>query len=222
MCSTLMPVVEVLAKTSLGLDLVLRGRAWVAVHHANVHACKSFESPRCGRTVLVLENAKQLYLKRERQLADLIEEEGAARWPASNMPASCRCDASVKAPRLWPKSSLSSKFSGNGAAVDGDERRHRVGCRAPMKRPRHQLFARRRFRPCTSAVVLKCCGHLAPWFGRSLLHRIRALREHVRPKTSRRLRNSPGGAAGCSRDEDCSRSSAFFSVRSTSSFLNGF
>ncbi len=63
----------------------------------------------------------------ERQLADLVEEERAAARPARSARA-WRRSAPVKAPRSWPKSSLSTSVSGiaaqltatNGAPARGD------------------------------------------------------------------------------------------------------
>ena len=59
---------------------------------------------------LLLQHAQQLHLEVERQLADLVEEERAAVGLLEE-PAAIGV-ASVNAPFLWPKSSLSRRFSG--------------------------------------------------------------------------------------------------------------
>ena len=55
----------------------------------------------------LLEHAQELRLDRERQLADLVEEHGAAVGRLEAGPA-CARSAPVNAPFSWPKSSLSS------------------------------------------------------------------------------------------------------------------
>ena len=57
----------------------------------------------------------------QRQLADLVEEQGAAVGLLEERRARRRV-APVKAPFSWPNSSLSSSVSGMRGAVDGDER----------------------------------------------------------------------------------------------------
>ena len=82
----------------------------------------------------LLERAQELRLHVERQLADLVEEERAAARLRRRGPCASAF-ASVKAPRAWPKSSLSRSGRGHRRAVDGDERpvlaaALRRGCRA--------------------------------------------------------------------------------------------
>ena len=57
-----------------------------------------------------LEHAQQLGLQVERQLANLVEEHGAAGGRLEH--ALARDTAPVKAPRSWPNSSLSSRLGG--------------------------------------------------------------------------------------------------------------
>ena len=73
-------------------------------------------SPPTGRTDALLQRAQELRLQGERQLADLVEEERAAvRLRRRGRVRGAR--ASVKAPRAWPKSSLSSSVSGIAAQL---------------------------------------------------------------------------------------------------------
>ena len=69
----------------------------------------------------LLQHAQELHLHLRADLADLVEEERAARWPPRRGRASAAL-APVNAPRSWPKSSLSRIDSGSARAVDGDER----------------------------------------------------------------------------------------------------
>ena len=80
----------------------------------------------------VLEHAQQLGLQAERHLADLVEEQRAARAPARSGPA-CAPSAPVNAPFSWPKSSLSSSVSGIAAqliATNGPAARPLSACSA--------------------------------------------------------------------------------------------
>ena len=87
----------------------------------------------------LLQRAQQLRLQRERQLADLVEEQRAA----VGLHEQARCGwlrASVNAPRTWPNSSLSSSASGMRRAVDRDERPLAAPA-ARVERARDQLLA---------------------------------------------------------------------------------
>ena len=77
----------------------------------------------------LLQHAQQLApAASSAQLADLVEEDACRRRPARSGP-SRRSTAPVKAPRSWPKSSLSSRLAGSARAVDRDERPRRArGC----------------------------------------------------------------------------------------------
>ena len=70
---------------------------------------------------LLLEDAQQLGLQRQRSSRRSRRGTRCRRRPVSNRPRFC-CRASVNAPRSWPKSSLSSSCSGSADAVDVDER----------------------------------------------------------------------------------------------------
>ena len=70
--------------------------------------------PPTGRTCAFLQHAQQLGLQWQADLADLVEEERAA-VGLREQTRRHRCTAPVKAPRTWPKSSLSSSVSGSAA-----------------------------------------------------------------------------------------------------------
>ena len=81
-----------------------------------------------------LEDAEELGLEVERELADLVEEEGAA--AARSKAPTWRASAPVKAPRSWPKSTLSASVRGEVGGVEhhegpGAARRARRGGRGP-------------------------------------------------------------------------------------------
>ena len=77
-----------------------------------------------ARELALLEHAQELGLHRQRQLADLVEEQRAAVGGLEQ--ADLRSRAPVKAPFSWPNSSLSSSVSGIAAqltATNGLSRR---------------------------------------------------------------------------------------------------
>ena len=77
---------------------------------------------------------------RQRQLADLVEEQRAAVARARTGPA-CRSRAPVKAPRSWPNSSLSSSVSGSAPQLTATNGLR--GARAAVvDRARDELLAR--------------------------------------------------------------------------------
>ena len=96
--------------------------------------------PPTRRDLAALEHAQELGLQRERQLANLVEEQRAAVGRARRRPARSAC-APVKAPRSCPNSSLSRSVSGiapqstttNGPAGAGS---------GGVERARRQLLAR--------------------------------------------------------------------------------
>ena len=99
----------------------------------------------------VLERAQQLGLDRQRQLADLVEEQRAA-LAASNTPA-FDSTAPVNAPRTWPNSSLSKSVSTtaeqlivtNGLLRRGQpdgRRARRAPCPCRFRRSQHDLRVR--------------------------------------------------------------------------------
>ena len=63
-----------------------------------------------------LQHAQELALQRQRQIADLVEEDRPAVGLHEQARAGC-CEAPVKAPAAWPKSSLSSRCSGSAAQL---------------------------------------------------------------------------------------------------------
>ena len=75
----------------------------------------------------LLDRAQQLHLKLRRQLADLVEEQGAAVGLLELARRGSR-SRPVKAPFTWPNISLSIRFSGDRPAIDGDERAVARGC----------------------------------------------------------------------------------------------
>ena len=92
----------------------------VAATHAHVDRALGVLAP-TAPDLARLEHAQQLRLQRERQLADLVEEQRAAVGRPRTAPARS-ATAPVNAPRTWPNSSLSIRFSAMRAAVDDDER----------------------------------------------------------------------------------------------------
>ena len=130
-------VVEVLAE-ALAPRPPSRGRGWSRRRCARRTATSS--SPPTGRTVRSCSARRSFGCIVERHLADLVEEERAAAWPARTGPrASLR--ASVKAPCTWPKSSLSSSASGIAAQLTATKGRLLRRLRA-MERARDELLAR--------------------------------------------------------------------------------
>ena len=66
---------------------------------------------------LFLKRAEELHLETERKLSDFVQEQSAA-IGLFEEPATIEC-ASVNAPFLWPKSSLSRRFSGMAPQLIG-------------------------------------------------------------------------------------------------------
>ena len=127
------PVVEVLAELSVRTS-VARSR-WVA---AMIRTSTLTAASADRHDLALLERAQQPRLQRGRDIADLVEEQRAAVGLTKSPGA--RPAAPVKAPRTWPKSSLSSRPSARAEQFTATNRRP-VRSRVPVDRPGHQLLA---------------------------------------------------------------------------------
>ena len=95
--------------------------------------------PPTRSNVALLERAQDLGLQRQRQVADLVEEDRAAVAPPRTCP-SLRPAAPVNAPFSWPNSSVSSSASGIAAQLIATNGPSLRGLRA-CTRAREQLLA---------------------------------------------------------------------------------
>ena len=155
-----------------------------------------------------LEHAQQLRLQRERQLADLVEEQRAAVRLARTRPGDRAC-APVKAPRSWPKSSLSTSVSLAAPQSNDDERaalarrshRERRAPPAPCRCRSRRGAARARPRRCARSSTANTwrIASLAPSIapndvaalGGMSTHLLRG--QHLDERTSRCAACCPGG-----------------------------
>ena len=171
------PVVEVLAEVAARATAV----AEVAVgrrDHAHVEPASLVGPPTRLDLALLRARAGASTWIAGGQLADLVEEERAAARPARSGPTR-RASAPVKAPRSWPKSSLSSSVSGSAPQLSATKRprappaRSR-GARAPpppcrCRSRRGRARRRRRRATCRMVSRRRRIAGASPTSGRSAL-----------------------------------------------------
>ena len=129
------PVEEVLAEPP-GVDLAARSRLVPAMMRTSTGCGRvAADGPHCLSSI----TRSSFDLERHGQLADLVEEERAAVRRRRRGPWFA-CTAPVKAPRTWPKSSLSSRVSGMAPQFTATKRPSRRGL-AGVDGARDQLLA---------------------------------------------------------------------------------
>ena len=112
-------VIEIFAEAPGGdflAQAAVGGRDHAHIEAIGVRAAQALD-------LALLQNPQQLGLQRQRNLGDLIEQQGAALRLLEL--AGVRGVRAGEAPRSQPNSMASSMFSGNGGAIDRDE-----GCAA--------------------------------------------------------------------------------------------
>ena len=181
------PVVEVLAEAA-AVDLAPRSRLVAATTRTST-------VDRLGAAdaadLLALEHAQELRLHRERQLADLVEEDGAAVRALER--AGVALVAPVNAPRSWPNSSLSISVRRDRAAVEHDERALRARRRSCSASATSSLPAP--VSPVTSTVVSDARQLLEPREQLAHLHRAADHRRRAgRASDSSSSTDSPSGS----------------------------